>query len=64
MTNRTDNLISDLVFKQLKIDDPSNISCFDCGGPHTQYASITNGIFICGNCAKEHRKLNPKISIV
>ena len=62
----SETVISRLVFKQLKIDDSSNQSCFDCNGPHTQYASVPNGTFICGSCADLHKKLlkHPKLSYI
>eukprot|EP00347_Sterkiella_histriomuscorum_P014979 403358776 len=51
-----DNTISDLVFKQL-LSYPENKQCFDCGQQNPTWASASNGIFLCSQCAPLHRAL-------
>lgn len=58
-----DSAISSLVFAQLKTQ-PDNELCFDCGEKCPQFASITNGIFLCLGCAGHHRGLGTQYSIV
>mmetsp|Transcript_95110 Transcript_95110/g.116448 ORF Transcript_95110/g.116448 Transcript_95110/m.116448 type:complete len:176 (+) Transcript_95110:75-602(+) len=42
----------------------SNKKCFDCGYNNPHWASITNGVFICINCAGKHRSWGTHISVV
>ena len=58
----TSNKIYDLhYFTNL---DSENKICFDCGGPFPTYVSINNGVFICSNCANNHKKLGYNISYI
>ena len=60
---QNDNIVSDLVFKQLQLD-AENTSCFDCGQAQPQWASVNNGTFICMNCAALHRSMGVNVSFV
>lgn len=55
------NMNEDL-FNLLK--EKENKICFDCGNALPKWASINNGIFICLNCAGQHRGLGVQISFV
>lgn len=55
------NMNEDL-FNLLK--EKENKVCFDCGNALPKWASINNGIFICLNCAGQHRGLGVQISFV
>lgn len=71
----TDNLIAEMVFKQL-MTIPENTKCFDCGKNSNLYnvfitgnvnplwASINNGVFICLSCSGLHRGLGVQMSQV
>lgn len=48
--------------KLLKIKE--NTYCFDCSKHHVEWCSITNGIFICTQCAGEHRGFGRQTSFV
>lgn len=39
-----------------------NDKCFDCSNEKPMWASIMNGVFVCGNCIIEHKKLRKSIS--
>ena len=44
------------------IKDELNNYCVECGEGEPDYISINNGIFLCGDCAKNHLKLPKGIS--
>ena len=44
--------------------NPDNYSCFECNSKNVQWASVTNGIFICMNCSGMHRGFGVELSFV
>ena len=46
------------------MDLEDNKICFDCGGKPANWASITNGIFLCLNCSGSHRSLGVNVSYI
>ncbi len=59
----TDNLIAEMIFKQL-MTNPANTKCFDCGTFNPLWASINNGVFVCLSCSGLHRNLGVQVSAV
>ena len=55
-----ENIVSDLVFKQLQLET-ENQSCADCGKNSPQCASVSNGVFICMDCAAIHRDIGMRV---
>jgi hypothetical protein len=37
---------------------PENSLCADCDEPEPTWASISHGSFICGNCVKQHLRID------
>ena len=44
--------------------EETNSSCFDCANKPANWASISNGIFLCLDCSSEHRGYGIKISFI
>ena len=42
----------------------SNKHCIDCNAENPTWVSINNAVFICSQCAKIHKMLNPEISTI
>lgn len=55
---------SDNVTKYLLDKDYENKICVECKSPMPSFASINNGIIICGKCAEKHKQLGFNISYV
>jgi len=49
---------------EIKESDPANERCFDCGNVPTCWASVNLAIFLCLNCASQHRSYGVHISFV
>ncbi|EIN10512.1 ArfGap-domain-containing protein [Punctularia strigosozonata HHB-11173 SS5] len=48
----------------IKREDLKNKTCVDCGNPNPQWASVSFAIFICLQCAGQHRGYGVHISFV
>jgi hypothetical protein len=46
------------------LKDEENLSCFDCGKSPAQWASVNNAVYLCLNCAGEHRGYGVGVSYV
>lgn len=44
--------------------DEENYHCVDCNKEKATYISINNGITLCENCAKQHKKLTNSVSYI
>jgi hypothetical protein len=44
--------------------EEENQSCVDCNEPNPFYASINNGVFLCGTCAANHVNYGYHISFI
>jgi ribosomal protein L37AE/L43A len=51
------------VFEEL-ISQEGNDACVDCGKTHIQWASVSNGVWLCTDCSGRHRGLGVHLSFV
>eukprot|EP00930_Biecheleria_cincta_P104204 TRINITY_DN96399_c0_g1_i1.p1 TRINITY_DN96399_c0_g1~~TRINITY_DN96399_c0_g1_i1.p1 ORF type:complete len:192 (+),score=47.08 TRINITY_DN96399_c0_g1_i1:25-576(+) len=51
-------------FEALRRRRPADSTCIDCGADRPEWASVSNGIFLCLSCSGRHRGLGVHISFV
>jgi len=51
-------------FESIRANDGASAFCFDCRENNPQWASVSNGIFLCLSCAGTHRSLGVHLSFV
>lgn len=61
--NTANSTFSNDEFDEL-IKDTANTYCFDCGKSPASWASVNNGIYLCLNCAGNHRSYGVNISYI
>jgi ADP-ribosylation factor GTPase-activating protein 1 len=61
--NTANSTFSNDEFDEL-MKDTANSFCFDCGKTPASWASVNNGIYLCLNCAGNHRSYGVNISYI
>ena len=56
-------IFSNHIFYEM-MKDPSNLQCFDCNKSNPDWVSLNNAIFICLECAGQHRSIGLNLSVV
>lgn len=59
----TNSPYSNYEFEEL-LQDKANLVCFDCGRGPASWASVNNAIYLCMNCAGEHRSYGVSVSYI
>merc|ERR1719384_3023614 len=54
--------VSNERFEQIRQKDPLAETCMDCGGPNTEWVSVSFGIYLCISCGGHHRNMGTHIS--
>ena len=63
MVEKASNEERDRVFAELFLQ-PENKLCFDCQTTNANWASVNNAVFLCFQCAANHRKFEDKVSFI
>jgi ADP-ribosylation factor GTPase-activating protein 1 len=62
------NISANQVYSNTEFDalltEPTNNFCFDCGSSPASWASVNNSIYLCLNCAGNHRSFGVNISYI
>lgn len=62
------NISANQIYSNTEFDtllsEPANNSCFDCGQSPASWASVNNSIYLCLNCAGNHRSFGVNVSYI